>query len=143
MSSHTLQISYYKTLLLSMKQKITGGKSNVAKPVLVLATINLIEKGEIIGNKIEFNENLINEYNRLITSYNEVNTLCQYPFYYLRNDGFYHIKGTTDRRTPSAKYIRENIDYAYLDDGLWELLQDASVREEFRAAIINHYLKEK
>ena len=78
MSNHTLQISYYKTLLLSMKQKITGGKSNVAKPVLVLATINLIEKGEIIGNKIEFNESLIKEYNKLINSYNEINTLCQY-----------------------------------------------------------------
>lgn len=143
MSNNSLQISYYKTLLLSMKQKITNGKSNAAKPMLILAIIALIEKGEIIGNKIEFNESLDKEYQKLINFYNEANTSYQYPYYYLRNEGFYHIKGLTNKKTPSVKFIKENIDYAYLDDALWELLQDASIREEFRNGIINHYLKEK
>lgn len=43
--------------------------------------------------------------------------------------------------SPSGKFLAENVDYAYLDDTLWELLQDKSVREEYKEAIITHFLK--
>ena len=43
--------------------------------------------------------------------------------------------------TPSPKFIKENIEYAFLDDGLWDLLQDKSVRNGFRELIISYYLK--
>ena len=42
--------------------------------------------------------------------------------------------------TPSAKYLREHLQYAKLDDELWKLLQDADNREYFRRNIINRYL---
>ena len=71
----------------------------------------------------------------------KVITNPEYPFYYLRNDGVYNIKGRTDKRTPSAKYLRDHCEYAYFDDALWELLQDPVSREELRNTIINHYLR--
>lgn len=138
-----LQKEYYRTSLLSINQKITNGRGNIAKPILMLAIIDLIEEGHVIGNKIRYDDKLISTYNRIFKCYSETITLVQYPFYYMRNDEFYSIKGKTDKKTPSGKYIRENIEYAYLDDGLWELLQDKAVRKEFRELIVNYYLKQK
>ena len=45
--------------------------------------------------------------------------------------------------TPSAKYLRENLLYAKLDDELWDLLQDAENREYLKRSIIERYLTEK
>ena len=136
-----LQKEYYRAALLSMNQKVSNGKGNIAKPVLMLAIIDLIDEGYIIGNRIQYDEKLISTYNRIFKVYSETITLIQYPFYYMRNDDFYSIKGKAEKKTPSGKYIRDNIEYAYLDDGLWELLQDRSMRNEFRELIVNYYLK--
>lgn len=60
---------------------------------------------------------------------------------------FYHIKWNAgvvpprQAQSPSGKFLTENVDYAYLDDTLWELLQDKEIREEYKEAIITHYLK--
>ena len=136
-----LKKEYYRTALLTMNQKKTNGKSNKAKPILMLAIINLIDEGHIIGNQIHYDKELVAEYNRIFGKYSDTITLVQYPFYYMRNDGFYSIKGKAEKKTPSGKYIRDNIEYAYLDDGLWELLQDQATRNEFRELIVNYYLK--
>ena len=136
-----LKKEYYKNLLLCINQKRTDGKSNIAKPILLLSIMKLIEDGLIIGNQIRYDKTLVETYNKLFANYAEVITEVQYPYYYMRNDHFYSLKGKAEKKTPSAKYIRENIDYAYLDDGLWELLQDAETREEFKQLITEHYLK--
>ena len=36
----SLQITYYKGLLCSVKQKITNGEANIAKPILLLAQLH-------------------------------------------------------------------------------------------------------
>ena len=137
----SIKLTYYKNMLLSATQKVTNGKANIAKPILLLTFFKLIEEGHIIGNKILFDEQLISTYNKIFKEYAEVITNPEYPFYYLRNDGFYFIKGRTDKKTPSAKYLRDHCEYAYFDDGLWELLQEPESREELRNTIINHYLR--
>ena len=45
------------------------------------------------------------------------------------------------KKAPSAKFIRDNIEYAYLDNTLWDLLQDVETREYFKERIINAYLQ--
>lgn len=95
-----------------------------------------------------YTDQLENIYNRLSAVYEPTikTTLFYKPFFHLSKDTFYNLVWKKDREppkgchTPSAKYIRENIAYAYLDPELWDLLQDAEVRSEFREAIINHYL---
>ena len=128
-------------MLLSIHQKVTRGKANIAKPILLLSFFELIEKGHIIDNKILFDQLLIFTYKKIFKQYSDIITNPEYPFYYLRNDGFYYIKGRTDKKTPSAKYLRDCCEYAYFDDGLWELLQESESREELRNMIINHNLK--
>ena len=137
----SIKLTYYKNMLLSATQKVTNGKANIAKPILLLTFFKVIAEGHIIGNKILLDEQLISTYKKIFKEYAEVITNPEYPFYYLRNDGFYFIKGRTDKKTPSAKYLRDHCEYAYFDDGLWELLQDPESREELRNTIINHYLR--
>ena len=71
-------------------------------------------------------------------------TPYQYPLYFLENEDFYHLKWKDNKvvtHTPSAKLIRENVKYAYLDNALWDLLQEKEMRDHFRRIIENHYLK--
>lgn len=137
-----LKIEYYKNLFRIMTVSKLTGKSNLAKPILMLSIIQEIQDGKIIGNRITLTESLIETYKSLFKAYSKQPTTSYiYPFYYLKGEEFYHLVGDCSRRTPSAKYIRENIEYAALDDELWELLQDAEARKEIKEAIINYYIK--
>ena len=68
------------------------------------------------------------------------------PFYHLASSPFYHLIWKRDfespsmSSSPSAKYLRENLLYAKLDDELWELLQDAENRDYIKQNIISRYL---
>lgn len=68
------------------------------------------------------------------------------PFFHLSSAPFYHLiwkqesESPKKSTTPSAKYLRENLLYAKLDDELWELLQDAESREYIKQNIIRRYL---
>ena len=137
-----LKISYYKNLLLSMNVARTHGQINLAKPVMMLAIIQGIENGSIKANRILYSESLISNYNALFKKYSNCTiTSSVYPFYYMWSEDYYFIKGKKARTTPSAKFLRENVEYACLDDDLWELLQDADTRNELRDAIIEHFIK--
>lgn len=136
-----LKISYYKNLLLSMNVARYHGQVNIAKPIMILSIIHGIENGNIKANRIQYSESLITAYNKLFEQYSSSPiTSSVYPYYYLGSEDFYFIKGNKARTTPSAKFLRENVEYACLDDELWELLQDPETRNEFRDAIIRHFI---
>lgn len=125
-----------------MKVARFRGENNIAKPIMMLTIITLIGKGKIIGNKISYNDELVMTYNRIFKSFRtSYITSSIYPFYYLNSEEFYYIKGDTSRKTPSARFLRENVEYAALDDQFWNMLQDTEIREEFKMTIINRYLK--
>ena len=131
-------------MLLSVKVAKTKGKINLAKPILMLAIINEIEDGRILNNQIKYDASLIMTYKTLFYLYTKDSiTSPTYPYYYLGNDGFYHLKKDKSIRTPSAKFLREHVEYAYLDEDLWDLLQDAEVRQEYKEAIIKYFIKPK
>lgn len=141
MSTSRLKVTYYKNLLLSMNVAKHNGEIIIAKPIMLLTLLSLIEDGELIGNKFLYDDRLIARYKNLFFEYKPTSfTSPIYPFYYLNSEEFYMIKGDTSRRTPSTKFLRENVEFAAFDDELWELLQDSAVREEFRDAIIRHFL---
>lgn len=68
------------------------------------------------------------------------------PFFHLSSASFYRliwkqgVEQSNKASTPSAKYLRENLLYAKLDDELWELLQDAENRDYIKQNIIRRYL---
>lgn len=133
----------YRIAFLSVKQKSTNGVTNAAKPALVIAVIEAIAAGEIKNNQIRF-QDIEARYISTLEKWQPEKTPLKYPFYHMEGDGFWHLKWNgeqpTKRISPSAKFLRENIDYAYFDNALWDLLQDEEARKGYIEAI-NKYFK--
>lgn len=121
----------YRIAFLSVKQKSTNGVTNAAKPALVIAVIDAIAAGEVKNNQIRF-QDIEARYISTLEKWQPEKTPLKYPFYHMESDGFWHLKWigeqSTKRISPSAKFLRENIEYAYFDNALWDLLQDEEAR---------------
>lgn len=144
----SLKLDYYKNVLLSIHRGIAFGKPSNAKPLFLLAIINALEKGLIIGNKISYCSVLEEEY-RIVCEFYEPHIKAAplfKPFFHSTREGYYNIKWRINRfpehkwHTPSVKFIKDNMEYAYLDDEFWEILQDDLNRKEIKQLLINHYL---
>lgn len=141
------RLDIYRQMLLYMRRGKSGGKYINAKPIFCLALINWAEKSQ--KNEIKWDdEGLFSNYDSLYIDFGiKPKTPIWKPFYYLSSEPFYSL--IWNRTLPnnigeiiSAKYLRENLLYAKLDDELWELLQEPNNREYLRNAIINQYLKD-
>lgn len=137
---NNLQLTYYLNLFLSINIAKNKNGINIAKPVMLLSILNGIEDNTITENKIYFNKELVSNYRHIFSQYRKTITPPEYPYYYLNSESFYTIVGSTNRKTPSAKFIREEVQYSMLDDMLWQLLQNREVRQKFSEAIITHFL---
>ena len=132
----------YRIAFLSVKQKSTNGVTNAAKPALVIAVIEAIASEEVKNNQIRF-QDIEARYISTLEKWQPEKTPLKYPFYHLEGDGFWHLKWKgeqpTKRISPSAKFLRENIDYAYFDNALWDLLQDEEARKGYVEAITKYF----
>lgn len=122
----------YTQIILNMHQAIVKGKVVLAKPVLLLATISGIDCGVFRDNRIFLNDWLEEQYNMLMRVYNnsrtENLTNISMPFWYMKNDKFWHLHYIEMPHempySPSRKWLNKNVEYAYFDDELWSLLSD-------------------
>lgn len=65
------------------------------------------------------------------------------PFWHLQSDGFWHLRlaeRPQEGVTPSKRWLKEKVSYAYFDDDLWLLLQDKIWRLKLRDYIVEHKL---
>ena len=142
-----LKLQYYRTVLIQTKRGNGRGVTINAKPILIVALLDCIEKGLFIDNKILFDSKLENLYKECYSLYEPEKKITPFykPFFHLQSDGYWHLFRNNDveLRNPSAKYIRENIKYASFDNALWDLLQDAKARSVLREVVINHFFTHK
>lgn len=146
--TNKLQYEYYRTTLLQTQSYVSKGKCNKAKPLLLLAIFDLISDGKCSDNKIFFNKDLETYYKTTCLRWDpDTTTSIQYPYYYLCSDGYLHITylhSLVDKpKTPSKKFLLQNVNYASFDNALWDMLQDAASRVDLRNVIINHFFKDK
>lgn len=135
-------LELYRNMFCSLHCQTSGGILNAAKPIMVLAILETTSKGKSKNNRFLLGD-LEQEYNCISESFQKT-TPFQYPFYFLESEGFYHLSwknGRIKTHTPSARMLRENIEYAYLDNALWDLLQEKETRDYLKETIINFYLK--
>ncbi|MDB9084354.1 hypothetical protein [Parabacteroides merdae] len=141
MIENSILLSLYNDAFASIHCQIYKGKLNIAKPLVIMAMLELIEQGDAVMNKFNIAD-IKESYERLQKNYSAT-TPYQYPIYFLENESFYHLKWKNSKvktHTPSAKLIRENVEYAYFDNALWDLVQDQEMRNHFRTIIENCYL---
>ena len=120
------------------------------KPLLLLAVIELIERGQIQENKISLSPDLAETFIKYWSKVTDRKPNIALPFFHLRSDGFWHLHpnagyekvlDVADRITAISR-LREVIAYVSLDDDLFVLLTDASNREIIRQTLIYVYLIE-
>lgn len=122
------------------------------KPILLLSVIELIATGRISNNQIPFNAELIATFLKL-WGYLEPERKPDIglPFYHLTSDRFWHyqmksgfeglLEAKVKIRTPRT--IRETVEYAYLDDELWALLQDPHARSVLTQTLLNSWFRDR
>ena len=148
-----LKKQYYLSEILRLKRGNSRGTLVNAKPIFILSLIESIGNGVIKENIITYPAKQVEDiYKELSISYEpwKVPSPFILPYYHMVNESYYHIKWKGDKfvvsshaHSPSGRYLTENSEYAYLDQELWDLLQNYNVREEFRELIINFFIKPK
>ena len=83
MKHNSILISLYTDAISSLHCQICRGRTNTAKPLMILAMINLIDKGDITDGLFDI-ESMKNEYVKLQSHYSAT-TPYQYPLYLLQN----------------------------------------------------------
>jgi putative restriction endonuclease len=118
------------------------------KPILVLTVIDLITRGVINDNRIPVSEELIQTFERYwsILGSKSYKGGLHYPFFHLQSEGFWHLvfksefKGLQPKTTNKLK---EAVEYAYLDNELFNFLQDESQRQELIDSLVTTFFQEQ
>lgn len=134
-------INFYSNALLAIKCAHFAGKPVLAKPALLITTIDAIGKSKVMDNKL-FYDNLKEIYADVCMELHIKETMMSYPFYFLASENFWNLHWNSDpvqTKSPTERMIHDKIDYAYLDNALWDLLQDFETREILRESIIKHF----
>lgn len=150
---NVLKKQYYLTEVLRMHRGNSHGTPVNAKPLYVLALIECINERILKENVIAYpNREIENVYYDICRSYEPFRTPSPYilPYFHLIGESYYDIKWKGKKfvphpkaHSPSAKYLKENVEYAFLESEFWNLLQSYNIREDFRLQVINFFLKPK
>lgn len=141
--------AHYTARIMNIRQAKKYGEVIVAKPVLLLAVIDGIERQVFTNNVIQLNDWLEAQYEVLMRQYTRNSIFNGFspinnPFWHLESDGFWHLHypglELSKTSTPSTKWLKENVRYASLDDDLWILLQNEAMRQRLRDYIVEHKL---
>jgi len=117
------------------------------KPILLLAVIELIERGQIPENKIFLSPELAETFREYWLQVTDRRPDITLPFFHLKSDGFWHLHANPGYeqilnvvpRIRGAARFREVIAYASLDDALFVFLTEAEGRTVIRQTIIRTY----
>lgn len=154
----SLQSLTYKNTLLRTKRGNSHGVFSNAKPIYLISIIDGIGEGILVGNKIPFDCNQLVEIytnnfkierdrGNALYRVNSKTTPYNLPFFHLNAEPYYHIRwkdGVLPPKqalSPSSRFLRENVDYAYLDNELWNLLQVPETRYDIKNALIKKFLQ--
>lgn len=112
------------------------------KPILLLSVIDLIAQGIIEQNKIIISDELINAFNKYWQLLGNKSYLggLHYPFFYLKREQFWHLELKPDFdgfQPKSINKLRQAVEYATLDEQLFEFLKNGESRKELVDTLIS------
>ena len=143
--------SHYQQKLSSLNVDRSSGHPKPHKVCLLFAIIDLIQNGKVIQNRFVIDEDLKRAFNlhfERLKKGNDQEKIIQ-PFYHLHGDGIWHFQPQKGKevavddllalgKTPSVKKLFEIIDYAYLDDELFNYFQNELSRAAIKEALLEN-----
>lgn len=123
------------------------GSKSPHKASMLFAVMDLIQDGVITRNQIFFDDGLKDRFawyfNRFKKDKDKLDATK--PFFHLRSSEFWHHQVRPDASdlyskiiTPSEKSIYETIEFVYLDQALFEIIQNPYYSDQLRAALVSN-----
>lgn len=128
-------------LVYDLKRGRTGKHERPHKPVLLLAVLDLIERGDISDNRIIPSQDLreaFTTYFKIVRRGNDQNS-PENPFYYLCSEGFWSLHPTRPAGALSWAGLQREVSHASITPALYALLCAPVSRELLREAIYSRY----
>jgi putative restriction endonuclease len=143
----SLSYQYHRDVLFSLKRAKHRGVYVNAKPILLITILDALTTGLINVNKIHISDRLIEIYYGNFRKYlpNGKPTPFFKPCFHLISDGFWYFKMNegyslpSNFQTPSLKWQKEAIQYAFLSDSLFQIIMKEAEREKLKKELIVHY----
>lgn len=137
--------------LRALRPDRSSGHAKPHKVCLMLAVMDLIQQGTITENKIYFNDALKSQFTKWFEQFqhgNDKNDPAQ-PFFYLESAPFWFHKPNAgaqeeyQQRIKTRKHggpgvLARTIEYAYLDNALFQNLKSKIVQQELQAALLEN-----
>lgn len=147
-------LNYYANKFTKLRVDRAHGTIAPHKPILLLSVIELIEQGLLTHNRIPLSAELIAAFLKLWQQLGSTthNADIGMPFFHLRSDGFWHFKPNSGFEvllsSPGAKVrsvgaLKQSVEYAYLDDDLFKLLQQRVSRNLLINTLLNYWFTDK
>ncbi len=137
-------LDIYRQMFASLKRGNHRGVFSNAKPIYLISLIDYLpalKENEFKWGDKAFLTTYLSNTTQLVAS---PPTPIIKPFFHLSSEPFYTLvwrENPPDKllKFPSARLLKDYLDYAKLDDELWKLLQDESSRLFLRECIIKNY----
>ena len=146
-------LSYYANKFTKLRVDRAHGTIAPHKPILLLSVIELIEQRLLTHNKIPLSAELIAAFMKLWQQLGSTahNADIGMPFFHLRSDGFWHFKPnpgfemllSSGAKVRAVSALKQSVDYAYLDDELFKLLQQRVSRNLLINTLLNCWFADK
>lgn len=124
----------------------SSGHAKPHKVCMLYAVMDLIAEGEIKTNKIFYDDKLLERFNYYFEKLRSRNDQCNpyLPYYHLNSASFWHLKfhegpSTFNKRSVNERAIKQWVEYAYLDEALFSLLQQAEYSQQLRDELGNNF----
>lgn len=147
-------IRFYEQAFRTLHTNMQHGKPAPHKAFLLLAVIDMIEEGLITSTHISLTDELETRFNTL---WKHLLGKSVYfspdvfkPYYHMDHEPFWKLvaqyninKEVAVKPNYTRKWMREHYKYAVIDDELFALLQDETVRARLRVVLISTYLTDQ
>ena len=144
-----MSIDTYIGQFQKLKVNKSSGHESPHKACMLLAVLSMAEAGSLDNNAIRFLPSLLDRYNELfaIVKNESDHPNPYFPFFHLRSESFWHLKAVSGREAVveaidsarSYSIVQDNIEYAYLDEELFEYISKYESREELRQLLITRW----
>lgn len=141
-------LGYYMDAIANLAVNRKDGKVAPHKAILLLAVIELIDKGSISSPFIPLSDELIQTFKCLwkknVPQSSPFSCKISYPFFHMQSAGFWELVKTESytgmTEYSSVKALKRDFTGAKIDSDLLMYLSNPRTREQLRQMIANQYL---